>query len=431
MLLVRPRETRYSASTPFGEVVLESRDHQELFDFIEADLAPFRHAFTTFFESRIDSSSGACIGEGIPSAMADKLRVRAKEVHPLLGNDSYLDSLSTMLIDYLNASLIHHRIDLSKEQYITAATHLSDPIFHVGIARGRIKPREDLLEAQYRIYEGRDLKALIGGHLHLVRLQKQLKIWLYWILDASASRFSKLTIDERCRLYRQVFNARGISSDLVFTERFSWSRPVRDMLSLETYVQHPEDILSWQQEAEEKKSYAQAFRELDGDNIELDAELDTYLKSAIDKAKGSDEVALFNEYEVHDFAHLLALEVRLMAGESTLLKRCRHCNRYFLAEKSTIEYCSRIAKGESASCDVIGPKQSFSRLLEEDAALKAYNAAYKTFYARQRRGTMSESEFASWRDEAKKLLQEVREGRGQLDEYTAWLKQDVRKWTTN
>jgi len=48
--------------------------------------------------------------------------------------------------------------------------------------------------------------------------------------------------------------------------------------------------------------------------------------------------------------------------------------------------CTRIAPGESAPCGVIGPKQSFSRLLEEDGALKAYNAAYKTFYARQRRG---------------------------------------------
>ena len=120
-----------------------------------------------------------------------------------------------------------------------------------------------------------------------------------------------------------------------------------------------------------------------------------------------------------------------MAGESTSVKRCRHCSRYFLAEKSTIEYCTRIAPGESAPCDVIGPKQSFSRLLEGDGALKAYNSAYKTFYARQRRGTMSEAEFSSWRDEAKRRLQDVREGKIALEEYTTWLKQDVRKWTAN
>ena len=40
--------------------------------------------------------------------------------------------------------------------------------------------------------------------------------------------------------------------------------------------------------------------------------------------------------------------------------------------------CTRIAPGESAPCDVIGPKQSFSRLLEEDGALKAYNAIAQT-----------------------------------------------------
>ncbi|MGE4585197.1 MAG: DUF6076 domain-containing protein [Sphaerochaeta sp.] len=431
MLLIRPQQTGYSACTPYGDVVLQSGDHQELFDFVEADLAPFQQAFTSFFESRIDKATAECIGEGIQSAMADGLQERAREMHPLLGNDSYLDSLSTMLLDYLNALLIHRRIELTREQYRKAATHLTDPIFHHGIARGRIKPREELLEAQYRIYEKRDTKALIGGHVHLVRLQKQLRLWLYWILDASASRFSKMTIDERCRLYRRVFNPGGISSDLVFTEHFSWSRPRRGILSLGTYVQRPGDILSWQEESEEKKEFAQAFRELDGDAIELDGELDRYLKGEIEKAEASDEVALFSEYEVHDFAHLLALEVRLMAGESTSVKRCRHCGRYFLAEKSTIEYCSRTAVGESAPCDVIGPRQSFSRLMEEDAALKAYNAAYKTFYARQRRGTMSEAGFSAWRDEAKRRLQEVREGDCPLEEYTAWLKQDVRKWTAN
>jgi hypothetical protein len=431
MLLIRPRDTGYSACTPYGDVVLQSGDHQELFDFIEADLAPFQQAFTSFFESRIDKATAACIGDGIQSVLAGELCDRASEVHPLLENDSYLDSLSTMLIDYLNALLIHRGIELTKEQYFQAAIHLSDPIFHCGIARGRIEARDELLEAQYRIYEGRDMKALLGGHVHLVRLQKQLRLWLYWILDASASRFSKLTIDERCRLYRQVFNTSGISSDLIFTERFSWSRPRREILSVESYIQRPEEILEWQEETEERKEYEKAFRELDGDAVELDGELDRYLKGAIDKAKESDEVALFNEYEVNDFAHLLALEVRLMAAESTSVKSCRHCSRYFIAEKSTIEYCNRIAPGESAPCDVIGPRQSFSRLLEEDGALKAYNAAYKTFYARQRRGTMSEAEFSSWRDEAKRRLQKVREGKIALDAYTTWLKQDVRKWTAN
>ncbi len=431
MLLIRPQQTGYSAGTPYGDVVLQSGDHQELFDFVEADFAPFQQAFTSFFESRIDKASAACIGEAIQSVLAGELCDRAREVHPLLGNDSYLDSLSTMLIDYLNAMLIHRSIELTREQYLKTAIHLSNPIFHHGIARGRIKAREELLEAQYHIYEKRDMKSLIGGHVHLVRLQKQLRLWLYWILDASAARFSKLTIDERCRLYRQVFNTSGISSDLIFTERFSWSRPQREILSVESYVQRPEEILEWQEGTGERKDYAKAFRELDGDAVELNGELDRYLKGAIEKAKQSDEVALLNEYEVNDFAHLVALEVRLMAGESTSVKRCRHCNRYFLAEKSTIEYCTRIAPGESAPCDVIGPKQSFSRLLEGDGALKAYNSAYKTFYARQRRGTMSEGEFSSWRDEAKRRLQDVREGKIALEEYTTWLKQDVRKWTAN
>src|SRR5690554_4799701 len=155
MLLIRPQQTGYSAGTPYGDVVLQSGDHQELLDFVEADLAPFQQTFTSFFESRIDKASAACIGDGIQSVLARELCDRAREVHPLLGNDSYLDSLSTMLIDYLNAMLIHRSIDFTEEQYLKTAIHLTDPIFHHGIARGRIKARDELLEAQYRIYEGR------------------------------------------------------------------------------------------------------------------------------------------------------------------------------------------------------------------------------------------------------------------------------------
>ena len=84
MLLIRPQQTGYSAGTPYGDVVLQSGDHQELFDFVEADLAPFQQAFTSFFESRIDKARAACIGEAIQSVLAGELCDRAREVHPLL-----------------------------------------------------------------------------------------------------------------------------------------------------------------------------------------------------------------------------------------------------------------------------------------------------------------------------------------------------------
>lgn len=431
MLYVRGLDTGYRAYTPYGDEVLESRDHQALFDFVETGLSNFKKAFIAYFSSRIDGRTGACIGEGMASPLAGKLRKSAQAVHPLLANDSYLDGLSSMLTDHLNIVLLHHGIDLTKDEYLHAAKHLGDPIFHGESARGRVRPRSELLEKQYRIYEEKDTKALIGGYVHLERIQEQVRLWLYWILDASSARFGKLTIDERARLYRQVFNINDITADLSFTERFSWSMPHREVLSIETYAEKPEDILQWRQGAEEKKEYAQAFKALDDDSVEIDADLHAYLQNQISKAQESSIAALFSEYEVDNFAHLLALEVRLMVGESPTVKRCRHCTRYFLAEKSTIEYCTRIAKGEKESCDVIGPKQSFSRLLSEDAALKAYNATYKTYYARQRRGTMTEMEFSSWRDEAKRRLQDVREGRFPLEEYISWLKQDVRKWTTN
>ncbi len=431
MLFFRPLSVGYRAVTPYEDTALESGDHQALFDFAEMDLSEFKGAFKSYFNSRIDAKTGSCIGEG-GSSHAKKLRKAAGRVHPLLENDSYLDGLSSMLLDYFNILLIHNSITLSNEdEYVKAAMHLTDPIVLSETARGRVRSRTELISAQYEMYKEKSLNQVMGGYEHLFRIQAQVKRWLYWILDTSSSRFAKLSIEDRCRLYRQVFNIDDIRTDFSFTERFSWSMGNRQILSMETYGEHPEDILEWREQTEEKKEFAAIFKEVDDDSIALDSELQAYLQKEMRKAQTRNHPALFSEYEIGSFAQLISLEIRLMVEEPIIVKRCRHCSRYFLTDKSTIEYCSRIPKGEDSPCDVTGPKRSFSRLLEEDAALKAYNATYKTYYARQRRGTISEEEFASWRDEAKRKLQDAREGRISLETYTSWLKQDIRKWTTS
>ncbi len=431
MLFVRPLSVGYSAVTPYEDIVLESWDHQALFNFAEMDLSEFKTAFKAYFNSRIDVKTGMCIDENTSSAQVKKLKKAARQVHPLMENDSYLDGLSNMLLDYFNILLIHNSIELAGEdEYIKSAMHLTDPIVLSETARGRVRPRTELIQTQYGIYKEKSLKNVMGGYEHLYRIQAQVKRWLYWILDASSSRFGKLSTEERCRLYRQVFNIDDIRTDFSFTERFSWSMGNRQVLSMETYVERPDDILQWREQAEEKKEFAAIFKELDDDSVEIDSELDAYLQKEIKKAQTSNRPALFSEYEIKSFAQLISLEIRLMVEEPVIVKRCRHCSRYFLTDKSTIEYCSRTPKGEDSPCDVAGPKMSFSRLLEEDAALKAYNATYKTYYARQRRGTITEAEFSAWRDEAKQRLKDAREGKVSLEAYTSWLKQDVRKWTT-
>ena len=432
MLFVRPRSIGYTAVTPFEDSILENKDHQMLFDFVEMDLSEFKTVFLAYFNTRVDTETGACIKEKGSPAQVKKLKKAARRVHPLLENDSYLDGLSSMLLDFYNILLFHNSIEnMDEDEYMKAAMHLTDPIVLSETARGRIRPRTELISTQYEIYKEKKLKNVMGGYEHLYRIQAQVKRWLYWILDASSSRFGKLSTEERCRLYRQVFNIDDIRTDFSFTERFAWSMGNRKILSMESFAENPEDILKWRERAEEKKEYADIFKELDDDSLDIDSELQEYLQKEIQKAQNSNRPALYREYEIRSFAQLISLEIRLMVDEPVIVKRCRHCARYFLTDKSTIEYCSRTPEGEDSPCDVTGPKMSFSRLLEEDAALKAYNATYKTYYARQRRGTITEEEFSAWRDEAKQRLQDTREGKISLEAYKSWLKQDIRKWTTS
>lgn len=117
-----------------------------------------------------------------------------------------------------------------------------------------------------------------------------------------------------------------------------------------------------------------------------------------------------------------------MTKDETIIKRCRHCGRLFIAERLSTDYCSRIADGETEVCDIVGPKKSFAKLMDEDHILKVYNRIYKTMYARMKRGNLTPDEFTSWKTEARHMLDRTRAGEIKEDVFESWLTQDIRSW---
>ena len=109
-----------------------------------------------------------------------------------------------------------------------------------------------------------------------------------------------------------------------------------------------------------------------------------------------------------------------------IIKRCLNCKRLFIASRSTVEYCNRIAAGEKEPCDIVGPRKVFANRLESDPALKSYNSVYRTIYSRYKRGRMSADEFDTWRDTARELLAKVRAGEMALDDFEGWLREGIR-----
>lgn len=122
----------------------------------------------------------------------------------------------------------------------------------------------------------------------------------------------------------------------------------------------------------------QYLRQLISDRQELTDELKEFMDEEIAFAREDQTATLFEEYRVDNFYQLIQLQLWLLTKGDRIIKRCRHCERLFIAERASVDYCNRIMDGEKEPCDVVGPKKSFAWLMDEDHILKTYNRVYKT-----------------------------------------------------
>lgn len=99
--------------------------------------------------------------------------------------------------------------------------------------------------------------------------------------------------------------------------------------------------------------------------------------------------------------------VELMKGmqKGFIPKRCPNCGRWFLQEPGqTYAYCSRPLKDEPGkTCRDVGSVKSFQAKTRNNDIWKYHQRAYKKYFARIKAGTMTQSEFTAWADEAEKL----------------------------
>lgn len=88
-------------------------------------------------------------------------------------------------------------------------------------------------------------------------------------------------------------------------------------------------------------------------------------------------------------------------------KQCKLCGQYFLLEKGFhYEYCDSVFEG-GQTCREIGAARSFKEKTESNDVWKLHQRAYKKYYARVLKKTMSKPEFNAWADFAEKLRDET------------------------
>ena len=126
--------------------------------------------------------------------------------------------------------------------------------------------------------------------------------------------------------------------------------------------------------------------------------------------------------EINELEQLLILEAMGMLDQNIIIKRCRLCGNYFLAENMKNEYCQGYAQGEKRPCSEIGSARTYQNRVKSDEVKTLYQRAYKTHFARIKKGKMTAAEFNIWAIEGKQKMAEVREGLLGMDAYAEWLK---------
>ena len=136
-----------------------------------------------------------------------------------------------------------------------------------------------------------------------------------------------------------------------------------------------------------------------GVSLGKDPEVDAPLVRAQYRIRGERENA--EVVEKMYFDRLLDfVYVELMKGlqKGFVPKRCANCGRWFLQMPGmTYAYCGEPAPGQDGkTCREIGATSNFRSKVQNNDVWKAHQRAYKKYFARTRKGTMSKGVFEVW-----------------------------------
>ena len=449
MLYIRPTQKGYEAYDIYHHLVFSETDCEKLFAFLESDTTRLTEKLLSYFHKRIDTDTLEAKEEKLTKAFSEGIKKEMETIHPCLASDRYAFVYS-MLAEELNNRLYQHdpNLPITKEAYGELLRHLLQLLITTGtepLPPAVVPTSGEFAEKYYTqlegLYQG---KGSLSGIGYIENVRTEAERYLFWVLDQSSFRFKELDRSARVRLYSQVFRKSGVGADLRFMSNLYWKEPEEYDYFVHTaagrILSDIENGLS-ATGADDRKALADQERQrrqkmtaylslLHSDRQQLTDELKEFIDDEIFAAKEDITPTLFEEYRVDSFYQLIQLQLWLLTKGDAIIKRCRHCDRLFVAARASVDYCSRVMDGEKEPCDIVGPKKSFFKLMDEDHVLKTYNRVYKTIYARMKRGSISAEEFNRWKAEARTMLDKTRAGEMSEEQFEAWLTQDIRAWGT-
>jgi hypothetical protein len=426
-MLLKFTKAGYQYTDVDGSVFYEeTSDHEGLFKFLAADLSELPGKLESYISKIIDTSTFKLRNYKPTFNDLTMIDFFLYEIHPYFENESR-EVINNAIGDYFNALLIqatYHEDDYSfspvfeKEWYYNCFNALI-----VGFP----SEKKDLSDRYYNQYlsiinQDEYLPHLPPVAFHdILSLQEELKDMVFWLLDASAPRLKELTIPQRVSVYGNIHSTVSDQPHMIFTKQISFKDPHSNgfgshyrRLEYIDGVDHHWTLYG------DLKNYS-----IYPENVHPDAINE--LERIIWHFKNGYTESIYEAYEVNSLFEVLFLEIYHMILDNTLIKKCRNCGKYFVVKNLNVEYCDRRINDDEESddnrtCSDVGPRLSYQKKLEEDLPLKFYSRAYKTHYARRKKGKMTQKEFFEWHQEAKEKLDQVRSGNYDFEEYKKWLK---------
>ena len=409
----------------------ENNTHDLLFEYVTKDLTGLAKLLTDYVGTRLDEDF-TIIRDGEGNEIMEQIIDDLKSVHKYYEFE-YRKTIINGLGRYFNKLLIYlccklrtlnSDIPKREEWYLERIIWLLKPLlkegdrYHVDFynefkeqlgeelytSAGSTEGWESFVE---NVSQGRP--EVFGEE---IRTQQTIRDMLFFILDIGAPNMDSLKKSQRMWLYANMvpksFSGISVKGQLSFrpNPRF-----------------HAGDDRT--QEIENSTKIEDAFatlKSLDSQTItRMDEETKCCFQRAIEMAKGIQEMPLYEEYAIDTLRQLLYLEIISMIQKDTIIRKCRNCNRYFVAKNQKVAYCDRM-DNSGKRCSSVGSQRSFQKKMAEDEELKIYTRAYKTHFARVRKGIMNDDDLTAWREEAKAKLERVRAGTLEIDTFQKWLK---------
>lgn len=132
--------------------------------------------------------------------------------------------------------------------------------------------------------------------------------------------------------------------------------------------------------------------------------------------KVSDNI-MYEVFIASDISSLLYIEFMKMLQQNVLVSVCENCGRYFIPKGNyDMKYCEREVDGEKV-CQKDGAVKSFKDKVKNNPVYNEYEKVYKRFYARKRKGLISQEQFATWVKKSSKTKKEALNGNLSYDDF--------------